>query len=555
LVKGIKAIFFDIGGTLVMKSKYPSRDLTKITRIAEIINEKCSPVELEERIVAGESRYKAWRSHTLTELSPEERWPRFLLSDLPQELVSRHAEELQTLWSDSRGMRIVSPETVTTLLELNKRGYVLGTISHTSPKYLESAGLLPLFKTIIHASRFGIRKPHPAPFLAAAREVGIPPQECAYVGDRPSRDVIGAREAGFGMVIQLVLTTTTPEGNPCPMQPDLILQTLEDLLDVFPLLKTGPTELHTFQDEPPLYDAALSTMWWNRSTVSAEQFFSQGRGLGFSRFELNHQIPPEILAKINLDLYHIGSLHDPCPAVISAKTLERTDQVISSLNNELRQWAVDGVKRTIDAAYQLCARHVVIHPGRIVGEHTLDDELRDLYSAGLKGTPQYEDQRKKVMADRAARATPHLAALITSLREIIEFADGKGLTLGLENRYHYHEIPIFDEMDILLNEFQQPWVGWHLDVGHLQVLGEMGLTPLDSWLIQFGARITGVHLHDVIGIKDHQTPGTGDVDFVKIAKFLPSTAYRTLEIGSQATREDIAAGMEVLVKTGCVLII
>jgi sugar phosphate isomerase/epimerase len=104
----------------------------------------------------------------------------------------------------------------------------------------------------------------------------------------------------------------------------------------------------------------------------------------------------------------------------------------------------------------------------------------------------------------------------------------------------------------LLNEFQQPWVGWHLDVGHLQVLGEMGLTPLDSWLIQFGARITGVHLHDVIGIKDHQTPGIGDVDFFKIANFLPSTAYRTLEIGSQATREDIATGMEVLVKTGCV---
>ena len=66
-----------------------------------------------------------------------------------------------------------------------------------------------------------------------------------------------------------------------------------------------------------------------------------------------------------------------------------------------------------------------------------------------------------------------MAALINRLHEIIAFADGKGLTLGLENRYHYYELPVFGEMDTLLGEFKQEWVEWQFDIRHLQVLTEL----------------------------------------------------------------------------------
>ena len=517
-----------------------------------LLGETCTPLELEARIVEGDKQYKAWRSQSFIALPSVERWTRFLLPDLPSDVVKQHAAELQNLWSESRGLKKVPKETISTLKELDKRGYLLGTISHTSPKYLAASGVLPLFKTIIYASEFGRRKPHPAPFLEAARRVGVLPHECAYVGDRPSRDVIGAREAGFGMAIQLSLSSETPEVEPCPMWPDAIMQSLDELLDLFPAIKPVSDANLTSKAEPLLYDVALSTMWWNRPAMSADEFCSKGRALGFARFELNHQVPPEVLEQIDLNHYHIGSLHDPCPAIIPAKTLEKTDQVITSLDETLREHAVAGVKNTIQEAYNLGARHVVIHPGRIPGDHSMDDQLRVLYRSGLKGTEQYEELRQRVMADRAERCKPHLKPLIKSLYDIVAFAEGKSLTLGLENRYHYYELPIYDELEVLLNEFQQPWVGWHLDLGHIQTLSQLGLTEFDPWLTNFGSRITGVHLHDVRGITDHQAPGTGELDFTKIAAVLPPYCYRTVEVDKSVTFEDMAAGLKLLAKTGCI---
>lgn len=551
----IKAIFFDVGGTLITKANFPTRDLNVIAKMATLVNETCTPHELAGRILNGDREYKAWRSRSFIELPPKERWSRFLLPDLPVKLVKRHAEQLQSLWSESKGKKTVPAETVSTVEELNKRGYLLGTISHTSPKYLAAAGILPLFTTIIHASRFGWRKPHPAPFLAAAKQSGFLPEECAYVGDRPSRDVIGAREAGFGMVIQLMLSTEPPESELCPMHPDVLIRRLGELLELFPALPAGALDQHNGKTEPLLYDASISSMWWNKETNSINEFLERGKSLGFTRFELNHQTPPEAFTQIDLNRFHIGSLHDPCPAIIPAKTLEKADQVITSTNEALRQRAVDGVKNTIEEAYRLAARHVVIHPGRIAGDHSMDDQLRILYRNGLKGTDEYEELRRAVMADRTDRSKPHMAALIKSLHEIIAFADGKGLTLGLENRYHYYELPVFGEMDTLLGEFKQEWVGWQFDIGHLQVLTELGLTLFDPWLERFGERIVGVHLHDVKGIKDHQAPGNGEVDFNKIAAALPLYCYRTLEVDKSLTDLEIAAGLKVLAESGCITLL
>ena len=80
MLQGIKAIFFDIGGTLVTKANYPRRDLTVIAQMVALLGEKCTPLELEGRILEGDAQYKTWRSRTFIELSPEDRWARFLLT-------------------------------------------------------------------------------------------------------------------------------------------------------------------------------------------------------------------------------------------------------------------------------------------------------------------------------------------------------------------------------------------------------------------------------------------------------------------------------------------
>jgi putative hydrolase of the HAD superfamily len=549
----IKAVFFDIGGTLVKKNNNSKRDLDTIKQMMRFLDEPGTPQAFIHKVSAREVEYKQWRSKSLLELKPSERWPQFLLSEYPADFIREHANRLQQWWANSKGIKWMESETVETLQELARRGYMLGTISHTSPRYLEEAGISDLFTTMIHASEFGRRKPHPSLFLAAARECGLRPEDCAYVGDRPSRDVVGSREAGFGEVVIIESDDREPEVETVPMKPDHKISKLPELLELFPDRSHSVIPSVTPKEAYFLYDAALSTMWGIKENIPLADFFKKGRSLGFARFELNHQLPPDRFAELDQTQYHIGSVHDPCPAFIFAKQLERSDVQITSLDEKLRIEGVDVVKGTIEQAFRLGANSVIIHPGRIAGDHSMDVKIRELFRAGHKDTGEYEELRQCLIADRSERGKPHLEALLKSIDELIAFASSTGLSLGLENRLYYYELPVMEEMQQILDTFEEPWVGWQLDVGHLQIHSNLGITNFNEWLRRFSKRIIGVHLHDVRGLSDHQAPGSGEVDFKKIAKYLPEFAYRTLEVHPNIPVEEIRSGMEALVAAGCIV--
>lgn len=548
----IHAIFFDIGGTLVDKITEGGRNLCAVEQIRDLLGLSSSAQELAEQVITGERDYKAWRQWTLAELTPEEKWSRFYLPEQPGEVIARHARKLQYWWSEYKSKKTVAPETAEVLKQLHDRGYLLGTISHTSPVYLQEAGLADLFQVTIYAPDFGRRKPDPRLFREAARRAGVLPSECAYVGDRPSRDVLGPREAGIGMVVQLRRPGVHTESFPCPMTPDVEIGSVHCLLDLFPGVNATDCDSRHSQVQPVLYNLALSTMWWDKEKEEAEGFFSKGRKLGFARFELNHAVPPEVYNTIDFNRYAIGSLHDHCPAYTPAKHLEQQDVQITSLDETRRLAAVGGMKRTIEQAYQLGSRMVVIHPGRIGGDHSMDEALRQLYRDGKKDSAEYEALRVGLIADRLERGKPHLVQLMRSLENLVSFSSDRGLRLGLENRFHYYEFPIFEEMQVILDTFRQPWVGWQLDVGHLQVYDALGLTSFRGWLDAFSQRIVGVHLHDVVGISDHRPPGTGEVDFDFLSNHLPKETYRTLEVDKRYSENEIEKSLFFLKNAGCI---
>ena len=95
-------------------------------------------------------------------------------------------------------------------------------------------------------------------------------------------------------------------------------------------------------------------------------------------------------------------------------------------------------------------------------------------------------------------------------------------------------------------------LGFVYDVGHAQALARLGFFPHEEWLRRFAARMIGVHLHDVVGVNDHTAPGRGEVDFRMVAKYLPGDAFRTLEVQSSNSPEQIARGLQILVDAGCV---
>jgi putative hydrolase of the HAD superfamily len=140
----------------------------------------------------------------------------------------------------TKGRRIFTEDSRQVIVELHRRGYILGIISNliTSrelPDWLEEEHLTGYFKAVALSSLLGIRKPSPEIYLYAARQAGVEPSRCAYIGDNLNRDVTGTRAAGFGIVIILPLNPNAaiepfaPENHP-----DLIIRSLSDLLEIFP---------------------------------------------------------------------------------------------------------------------------------------------------------------------------------------------------------------------------------------------------------------------------------------------------------------------------------
>ena len=126
-----------------------------------------------------------------------------------------------------------------TLKELKRRGYKLGIIANTIteteiPDWMCEAGVADCFHTVILSSKVRLRKPDPAIYLLAARCAGSIPENCAYVGDNPVRDVEGALDAGYGcMVLFEDAGTADREGKAPKRLPDYRIKSIPELLNLF----------------------------------------------------------------------------------------------------------------------------------------------------------------------------------------------------------------------------------------------------------------------------------------------------------------------------------
>ncbi|MGV8804496.1 MAG: HAD family hydrolase [Polaromonas sp.] len=82
-------------------------------------------------------------------------------------------------------------------------GLKWGVVTNKSARFtVPITQLMPLFntaQTIISGDTTPHAKPHPAPLLEAARQLGLPPSRCVYVGD-DERDIVAGRAAGMPTV-------------------------------------------------------------------------------------------------------------------------------------------------------------------------------------------------------------------------------------------------------------------------------------------------------------------------------------------------------------------
>ena len=238
--KNIEAIFLDVGNTLRIVIPDEAFMAQSRQQLAELTGTTMSPDEFHALL---EERYKVLRKRAkeqLIEASEREMWTKWMLPDFPTEKIAPLSGKLTRLWRDCDGRRVPRDDVKETVIELSKRGYLMGIIANTIteteiPDYLKTDGLTNYFKTVVLSSKVGIRKPNPEIYWEAARMIGVEPEKCVYVGDNPVRDVEGTRAAGYGMMIIMSEPATLKKEPPTgEFKPDYTILELKQLLDIFP---------------------------------------------------------------------------------------------------------------------------------------------------------------------------------------------------------------------------------------------------------------------------------------------------------------------------------
>ena len=549
----IEAILFDMGGTLrssVRKGRTEKQEL--IQHILDLLGAQNPVDEFAALLSARAKDYKYWAEATLVELNESDLWTKWMLPDFPAEQISGIAIQLNQLYRDFTGTRIVFPETHDVILELFRRGYRLGLVSNTTssvevPAALKELHLTGCFDTVVLSTMIGKRKPDPAILLNATRRMGIAPEKCAYIGDRIDRDVAAARKAGFSKAVILrdPRQVKLEKDDNAHLVPDHVITDLTGLLEVFPQRPAPQPAV--------VYDASLSTMWAIKNFPTLADFFEAVRRMGFARIELNHKVTTPMLAGIELSHYQFSSVHEPCPADISEDELKKRDWLISSIDESCRIEGGNAIKRSIDIAHRIGAPAIVIHAGQSTPDKDkLEKKLRALIDEGQRDSDEYRTIQAQMINIRAEYAKVSFEAVKKSILELLAHAAPLGICLGIENRYHYLEHPSPDELQILLGLASPGQIGFIYDIGHAETLDCLGFYPRSEWLERFAPRIIGTHLHDVINTADHYAPNLGKVDYQTIYRYLPADAFRTCEFQNFNSPEQVKAGLEFLAEHSCI---
>jgi FMN phosphatase YigB (HAD superfamily) len=102
------------------------------------------------------------------------------------------------------------------------------TVVRSSADYMRDFtdfGLDSFFDAYITSLDAGFRKPHPAMFEAGLKALGTTPAETAMIGDRPDRDIAGARALG----IRTIWVRHPDHVGPCEPEPDVEISNLAQL--------------------------------------------------------------------------------------------------------------------------------------------------------------------------------------------------------------------------------------------------------------------------------------------------------------------------------------
>lgn len=296
----------------------------------------------------------------------------------------------------------------------------------------------------------------------------------------------------------------------------------------------------------------ISTCWWENRSLSGEMIVRETAELGFGGIELEYRITyplfEEMRPYVNREV-RVLSIHNYFPRPVEFMDRKASGDLfsLSSTDKEERLMAVKYSVKTLEHASDLETEAVILHLGRVDMPDPMND-FRKLYEEDRikeEEGQRFLEEQKHI---RASKSRKSMDAALFSLDELNREAEKKGVYLGIENRYYPQEIPDFDEIGMILREFEGGRVCYWHDAGHAVVQENLGLCEQNKLLEAYSDRMIGVHIHDVNGLVDHLAPGSGRTRFEEIRPFVKPDHIKIMEIESSVGRDELREGAGLIRK-------
>lgn len=274
--------------------------------------------------------------------------------------------------------------------------------------------------------------------------------------------------------------------------------------------------------------------------------------LSIEAVELQYRMPTSYFKKLHPLLKEEGikvsSIHNYFPVPEILKKGSGDAFLLTSLDNDELKLAVKYSSRSIEMASMLEAPAVVFHTGSVPLSLGKLDDFYNLFDQGEEG--KAKRILDEVSEEREKKNRIHLDRLLISLDKLVKVAEREGVKMGIENRYHPHEIPLPHELKVIFKEFEgAPVFYWH-DVGHAHHLEVIGFLPERKWLEDFQDFLIGVHLHDAKGRKDHLAPGKGEIDFKTLLRYISRETIKVVEAHPKVKERELREGFDYLKEMG-----
>jgi putative hydrolase of the HAD superfamily len=187
----IRAVFFDVGGTLI----YPWPSIGEVyARVGRQFGVEASAEALQQ---AFRFAWKETKRGALT--TSDKEWWRALVQRVAPGAQPGYFEALFEAFAQPEAWRVF-PDVSETLATCRRHGLHVGVISNWDERLrplLDRLGLRGHFDSITVSCEVGVEKPAAGIFQAAMRAAGTSAGEALHIGDSESEDVEGAQAVGM----------------------------------------------------------------------------------------------------------------------------------------------------------------------------------------------------------------------------------------------------------------------------------------------------------------------------------------------------------------------